>query len=246
MLHIFICEDNKTYRERIEKIVNKHLFSHDLDMKLALSAENPAELLKYMEEHPKQCGLYFLDIDLQSDINGLELAAQIKIKDVSATIVFITTHSEMMHYVFRLKIEAMEYILKDSPPEEVKQRIIACMQTAYQRFLDGKHSNNQYFTVNIGGRKRNILYDDIMFFESSTDRRNKILLHKIGSMIEFYGTIADVSNLGPPFCKCHQSFVVNVNYVTHIDDRNRKAEMIDGTIIPIARRKIAEFLASIG
>ena len=215
-------------------------------MKLTLSAENPAKLLKYLETHSNQSGLYFFDIDLQSDINGIELAEQIKKKDISATIVFITTHSEMVHYVFRLRIEAMEYILKDSPQEEIEQRVVACMQTAYQRFLDGKHSSNKYFTVKIGGRKRNILYDHIMFFESSTDRRNKILLHKPDSMIEFYGTIADISNLGPPFCKCHQSFVVNVNYVTHVDDRNRKAEMTDGTIVPIARRKIAEFLASIG
>jgi len=246
MLHIFICEDNKAQRARMEGIVNRHLLLEDFDMNIALSVENPAVLLNYLETHRIQSGLYLLDVDLQSDINGIELAAKIKKMDVSATIVFITTYSEMMHYVFRLKIEAMEYILKDSPPEEIEQRVIECMRVAYQRFLDGKHTKSKYFTVKIGEQKLNILYDDILFFESNTSRRNKILLHKSNSILEFYGTISDVSNLGPPFCKCHQSFVVNVNYVKRIDSHNRIAEMVDDTIIPISRRKMTEFLEYMG
>jgi len=214
-------------------------------MKHVLSAENPAALLQHIQTHGGQSGLYFLDIDLHSDINGIELAAKIKKLDISATIVFITTHSEMMHYVFRLKIEAMEYILKDSPPQEVEQRVVDCMQMAYQRFLGGKHSSGKYFTAKIGGRQRNIPYDDIMFFESSTERRNKIILHKANSIIDFYGTIADVSGLGPPFYECHQSFVVNINYVKQVDTRTREIEMTDGTIVPVARRKMTEFMANV-
>jgi len=247
VLHILICEDNPAQRARIEKIVNQHLLSDDFDMELALSADNPATLLEHLETHRDQSGLYFLDVNLQSDINGIELAAKIKKIDVSATIVFITTHSEMMQHVFRLKVEAMEYILKDSQPEEIEQRVAACMSTAYQRFLAGKHAKNKYFTAKFGAQKLNILYDDILFFESSAECRNKILLYKRNSVLEYYGTITGVSNLGPPFCRCHQSFVVNINHVKCVDAFNcKKAEMTDGTMIPIARRKMAEFLKCIG
>lgn len=246
MLHIFICEDNEVHRARIEATVNRYLFSDDFNMKLALSADNPAALIEYLKTHKDQSGLFFLDIDLQSDINGIELAAKIKEMNVSATIVFITTHSEMVHYVFRLKVEAMEYILKDSPPEEIEQRIIECIQAAYQRFLDGKHSKIKYFTVKIGNQRLNVPHGDILLFEPSAVQRNKLLLHKVNSTLEFYGTINDVSNLGLPFFKCHQSTVVNINHVTRVDAVSREAEMIDGAIISIARRKMAEFLKCMG
>ncbi|MCL2866095.1 MAG: LytTR family DNA-binding domain-containing protein [Lachnospiraceae bacterium] len=242
MLHILICEDNEVHRTRMETIVNRYLFSDDFDMKFALSVDRPDMLLAYLETYQNQNGLYFLDIDLQSEMNGIELAAKIREKDVSATIVFVTTHSEMMHYVFRFKIEAMDFIVKDDSLENIEQRMIECMQTAYQRFLDGKRGMVKYFTVKVGNQKLNIPYDDILFFEPSINQRNKIILHRVNSTLEFYGTINDVSDFGLPFYKCHQSFVLNVNHVKCVDTINRTAEMIDGSTIAIARRKMTEFL----
>jgi len=242
VLRILICEDDPTQRARVEQIVNRQLLSDDFDMDIALSVDNPAALLEYLEAHQDQSGLYFLDVDLQGDINGIELATKIKKTDVSATIVFITTYSEMAHLVFRLKIEAMDYILKGNPPDVIEQRIVECMHMAYQRFLDGKHAKSKYFTAKIGAQKLNIPCNEILFFEASTERRNKILLYKLNSVLEFYGTITDAATLGPPFCKCHQSFVVNLDHVKRVDTHSNRAEMIDGTSIPIARRRMAEFL----
>jgi len=245
MLNIFICEDSKVQRNRMEAIVNKYLLSNDYDMKLALSADNPTALLTYLKAHQVQSGLYLLDVDLQSDINGIELAAIIKEIDVSATIAFITTHSEMVHYAFKLKVEAMEYILKDHSPEEIEQRVVECMQLSYKRFLDGKHTNTKYFTAKVGDQRLNIPYDDILFFESITEQRNKIFLHKLNGTLEFYGTIHAASQLGLPFCNCHQSFTINVNHINSIDTVSREVEMTDGTIIPVAKRKMVEVLKNI-
>jgi len=243
MLHIMICEDNDVQRAHIEGIVNKYLRGDD-DMVLTLSTANPAEILENIQAHSIQNGLYFLDIDLQSDIDGFDLATKIKEIDISATIVFITTHSELVHNVFLLRIEAMEYILKDSPPEDIKKRIIECIQTAYQRLLAGKHTGRRYFTAKIGTSKVNTPYDDIVYFESSIRPRNKILLHKVDGELEFYGTVADIANLDSPFFQCHKSFVVNMNYVVRVE--NRQAQMANGTFIPISRRKITEILTLMG
>ena len=245
MLNIFICEDEKTQRNRLEAIVNKHLISDDFYMKLALSADNPFALLTYLKTHRVQSGLYLLDIGLESEINGIELAVEIKEIDVSATIVFITTHSEMMHHTFKLKVEAMEFILKDHSPEEIEQRVIDCMQVAYKRFLDGKHSSTKYFPVKIGNQHFNIAYNDILFAESKPEQPNKVFLHKLNGTLEYYGTLYAISDLGLPFFNCHRSIVVNVNHIKSVDSVRREAKMTDGTIIPVAKRKMAEVLKNI-
>jgi len=242
MLNILICEDNTAQRTRMERIVSKYILSGDFEMSLALSIENPDTLLSYVEAHRISSGLYILDIDLQYYINGIELAAKIRELDVSATIVFITTHSEMVHYAFKLKVEAMVYILKDNTPEEIEQRVIECIQTAYERFLNGKHAERKYFTIKIGSQHLYIPYEDILYFESSVDNRNKIVLHKVNGMLEFRGTIGSISHLELPFCKCHQSFIININHVKRLDTILREVEMADGTVIAIAKRKVSEVL----
>jgi len=242
MLGIFICEDNEIQRKRMEDVVNKHLLSDDLDMELALSADNPHDLLTYIKANEIQSGLYFLDVDLQSDINGIELAAEIKKIDLSAVVVFITTHSELVHYAFKLKVEAMEYIIKDLLPEEIEQRVVECMQVAYERFLGGRRMRVKYFTAKVGTQRVNIPYNDILFFESSFESRNKIFLHKVNGTLEFYGTIGATAKLSLPFCNIHQSFTVNVNHVKSVDVATREATVVDGTILPVAKRRLTYLL----
>ena len=239
---VLICEDTRQHRKFFEDIVKKHLMSEDFDMSLALSTDSPSKLLAYLKEHPKTQGIYLLDVHLQSEINGIELAAEIKNIDKSATIVLITTHSEMVHFAFKLKVEAMDYILKDSPPEVIERRIVECIDVAYNRLLDGTRAAVKHFVVKIGNRKLRVPFDEILYFESGHAQRNKICLHKPNGTLDFYGTINDISSLGLPFLNCHQSFVVNMNYIKSVDSNLREIVMSNGVVIPIAKRKVTEIM----
>jgi len=246
MLHILICDDDPKQRARIEAIVRKQLISDEADMKLAGSADNPSALLKYLENHRIQSGLYFLDVDLQSDLHGFELAAEIRKLDVSATIVFITSFAERIQEVFQYRVEAMDYIVKSDSAEEVERRVIECIQLAYARYLRGKHSNDKFFPVKAGDQTLNIPYDDILFFETSTEFRHRVLLHRKNDSTEFYGKISEIEKLGPPFFRCHHSFVVNVKHVRRVDTTRREAEMVNGETIPIAVRRMKGLLKCMG
>jgi len=241
-LHIFICEDDRIQRERLEKTVCELISSTDLDVSISLSTDSPIALLEYLESHQVQSGLYFLDIDLQCDINGIELGAIIRKSDIFATIVFITTHSEMTPLIFTHKVEAVDYIIKDSSPSEITQRILECIQIAYKRFHDDKHKNIKYYSINVGKQTLNIPYDKIVYFESSVNQRNKLVLHTIDSMVSFRGHISDIAKLGLPFCICHQSYVVNVNNIKSVDSVSRSLEMINGSIVAVSKRRHSEII----
>jgi len=222
--------------------VNDYLFSGEYDMKVALSADNPGAVLEYIEANPGQSGLYFLDVDLQCEINGIELAVKIREKDVSATIVFITAHSDMMRYTFSRRVEAMEYILKINSPDEIEQKIVECMQVAYKRFLGGKHSTTKYYSASIGHSVINVPYDEILYFESSVDNRNSLLLHTANSALKFRGYLTDVAKLGPPFYWCHKSYIVNINNIKSIDKAKRIITMKNDEELVTSRRRVPEIL----
>jgi len=244
MMKIFICEDDLVQRKKVEILVNKYIIEEALDMKLTLSADNPTAVLEHLKNSPVVSGLYFLDVDLKNEINGIELAAQIRDIDVSATIVFITTHAEMTPVVFRLKVEAMDYVVKDSPAEEIERRIKECMNLSYERYLNGKYTGEKLFQIKTKDNIVNIPFDDILFFEVEPDRSidHQIILYTATKKIKFRSSIRRLAKEHGEFFVCHQSIAVNLNKIKEVDRKKLEVTMVNGDIIPVSHRKVAGLL----
>jgi len=246
MLHVLICEDDPMQRAQIESIVSKQIAAENYEMELVLSAGNPSHILHYLKTRPDTNGLYFLDVDLQHDeMNGIELGAKIRELDMLATIVFITTHEELSHLVFKYKVEAMDYIIKDKP-EEIEGRVMECMLLAYKRYLESSTSTPTHYQVKFNEQVLNISYDEILFFETHPAVRHRVVLHTTNQLIEFRGQISALAKSSPDLYHCHQSFVVNTKLIKSVDKGNLKIEMINGTRVPVAARKISKLLKMIG
>jgi len=245
MLNIIICEDDLRHRMWIESVIQKHIVEKKHDIKLALSTVDPIEVLDYMEAHPGEQRLYFLDVDLQHEINGIALGAEIRKADQFAKIVFITTHDEMAHLTFQHKIQAMDYIIKDYT-DDITQRIAECISKAYQLHQKELSGEAKSFVVNTNGTLWHIPYDDILFFETSPSTGKRLILHTEDGEIDFRGIISDVAKLVPEFYRCHQSFIVNPSKIIRVDKATKEVEMANGKIIPVAVRKMAELLRLVG
>ena len=238
MLRVLICEDNQTCRTFVENIVNEYIITKDCDMKLALSTGSPTEILAHLEVSQVKGGLYILDVDLRAQINGIELGAKIREQDISATIIFITTHSELAPLVFRHKVEAMDYIIKDETDEEVKARTRECMQSAYERYLAGRSPKGKIFTIKIGDQRLNFPQEDILYFETdpSPSASKKIIIRTQTGKTEFRGALNELEKIGTEFYRCHASIVVNVNKIKCVNSTAREVEMLNGDYLPVSRR----------
>ena len=114
MLEIFICEDNLAQRAYLEQLIQQAIVLNDWEMMLRLSTESPLEILAYLEKHPQTQGIYFLDVDLNTKMNGIQLGAEIRNRNPHGKIIFITAHNELLPLTFQYKVEAMDYIAKDN------------------------------------------------------------------------------------------------------------------------------------
>ncbi|MEK5271194.1 LytTR family DNA-binding domain-containing protein [Aeribacillus sp. FSL K6-8394] len=234
MFFIYICEDNLSERKFIEKCVENYIMIEDLDAKLKLSTDDPHLLINHVQENPNDTGLYFIDVNLQTDMNGLELARKIRDLDVTGKIVFITTHSELSFMTFTYKIEAMDYIIKENLGE-LTGRIRDCIDVSYKRYLCEKGGKQKIFKYKVGNQIRTVNYSDIIFFESSSVP-HKIIMHLENSNVEFYGTIKELEGLGEEFCRCHKSYVVNKNNIKYIDKTNKRVVMKNDEICLVSVR----------
>lgn len=227
MLKVYVCEDIKVQRERMKSVIENIILMEDMDMEVVMVSSNPYDILE-TARNTEEVGIYFLDIDLQADINGLELAKEIRKYDPRGFIVFVTTHSEMSYMTFIYKLEAMDFILKDAQAEEVSKRVYECMLKANERFGSNNNRVQDVFTVKANDRKYSVEYDEIMFFETSTNV-HKIILHCKNRVMEFYGKIKELeSELDDRFYRCHRSFLVNKNNIREIDYEEKVIHMING------------------
>ncbi|MCI9270987.1 MAG: response regulator transcription factor [Dorea sp.] len=219
MLDIFVCEDHAAQRRAVVQIIQNTVLIEELDMRLVLDTKDPYTLLEKIRTN-ENTGIYFLDIDLSSNMNGLQLAQQIRLFDPRGFIIFITAHSELSFMTFQYRVEAMDFVLKDNPAE-MKVKIRECLLHAMERYTLDTNRTHKVYTAQIGGRKISIDYNDIFFFETSSNI-HKVILHAKDRQIEFNGTMKELAGvLDGNFVRCHRSFLANKNNIKEIDAKNR-------------------------
>lgn len=218
-LKILICEDDPKQRERMESIIQNYIMIEEKPMEIEISTSDPYALLE-ASKNMTDIGCYFLDIQLESDINGIKLGSEIRKHDPVGNIIFVTSHSELTYLTFVYKLAAMDFIFKDDI-DELRTRIIDCLETALKR-LDLLTKDNTVETMELkqGSNSVYVNYDDVMFFESSP-KSHRLIAHLDNRQIEFYGNLRELAQIDGRFFRCHNSFVLNRHNITHVDAKER-------------------------
>lgn len=236
MLKIFVCEDNKEQRERFTKIIEDVILIEDYDMEVTLATENPNDIIECISE-ASTSGLYFLDVDLKSSMNGIELAKRIREYDPRGFIVFVTTHAEMSYLTFIYKVEAMDYIIKDNY-NNIKERIHQCIADANKKYSAKATDIQKIFSIKVDDKIINIEYNKILFFETSPTI-HKVIVHAVDRQVEFYAKMKAIEEqLDERFYRCHKSYIVNKDNIKEVDLSNRCIHMINGEECLISTRML--------
>lgn len=204
-------------------------------MQIVQATADPHVILKEIRT-AENTGLFFLDIDLKSDMNGLTLAQRIRQIQPRCFIVFITSHSEMSFLTFQYKAEALDFIVKDST-EHIKAKIHECLLDVSSKYTSLNNSITRTFTINQNDKRIVIDYSDILFFETSSNI-HKIILHAKKRVIEFTGQLKDIEQqLDYRFYRCHTSYIINKDNISDVDFKELQVHMNNGESCPISVRK---------
>ena len=234
-LSVFICEDNDRWRREMKRMVADFIALMDYPIEFALVTGNPLEVLEAVKGNPLGNSLYILDVDLGHKINGIELAQKIRELDTVGKIIFVTTHAEWSYLTFRHKVEAMDYIIKDSV-ESVKKQIDDCLEATY-KFFEKATQKKETFQVKSALGIMIIPVNEILYFESH-HKSHKLILHTLKKRYEFRGTMREVLTGSDNFSQCHKAYIVNCENVVSVTrvGGTGEAEMKNGAILPVSRK----------
>lgn len=221
MTEVYLCDDEPVWTERMEQAVSDFIVNSDWELKVVCRAALPHELLDCLSQHDTLGGIYFLDIDLQSEINGLELGARIRESDPEAVLIFVTTHDELVMDTFRLKLQAMDYIIKDSG--SLRSQIADTLCTVESRY---HHSAGRLTAPRIrldtGSSCHFVRKDDIYFVESEKNM-HKLFVHLRSEVFTISMSLKDIAEqLGDRFILCRRGCLVNPLHVDRMDRSTRE------------------------
>lgn len=236
MLPIYICENNEAQLNFIKKTINNTIFIEDMDASVVCATRSPSHLLAYLRTHPAP-SLYFLDVELNDEMNGFTLALEIRKYDPRGYIVFVSTCSELAHFVFRYKIEAMDYISKANP-KELATRIKECLFRTFELYTAPLNTIHKTIALRIDRRVITFKMDEIYCIETSGEA-HKIRICQRNSQTELFYSLKDIVNqLDDSFFRCHKSCIVNLAHIRSIDKKACTLTLDNGKGCIVATRLV--------
>ncbi|MCM1497807.1 MAG: LytTR family DNA-binding domain-containing protein [Clostridium sp.] len=195
------------------------------EVKLYLDAE---ELLVDVKQKNVRYDLYFLDIYMKESADGIELAKELRSLDEEAVICFVSTSEEFYREAYDLY--AVQYLIKPVQRKAVEQ-LLKKVENSFVR------NKKQVLTFTWRKAAYSISYGKILYISSMGNTLS--ICCKDGTVQKSTGKLSDFECLVDRnvFCRCHQSFLVNMYQVDSIRGSDL---MISDCRIPVSRRYYAD------
>ncbi|MCM1174565.1 MAG: LytTR family DNA-binding domain-containing protein [Blautia sp.] len=228
-MRVAVCDDEKEVQRLLagkikELCPEAGVYSYGSGEELLLAKE-PFDIL-------------LLDIQMAGR-NGMETAAELRKRNKSTILIFITALEE---YVFQaFDVGAFHYLVKPFTDEKFEMVFAAAVEQYRSRERMGcvlaAEAEERYIVVKTGGVSTRILTKDIVYAEVFN---RKVMIHSIHRDIEYYGKLSDLEKqLGEDFFRAHRANLVHFKYV---EKYNASEIWLEKGHALMARQNYAEFV----
>lgn len=228
MYPIIMCEDDSIQLQQLNDLIKNYITFHSNLFKIELSATGPKQVVDYLNKNNPQHGIYLLDIDLQADMNGIQLAEIIRQQDVQAEIIFVTTHDEMAPLTLKHKVAALDFIEKDQELDNFRQELYDALGYAKELIDKTRTVQKKGFSFEVGTQVYNLDKSEVVLVEAS-DIPHRLNLASTNGQFEFYGKLTELEEKYSFLFRISRSCLINPENIHHVDFSIREVGLIDGS-----------------
>lgn len=220
MIKIAICEDSDIERKVLKRLIAFFMSERGLAYELE-TFENAEELMDGYENHPFD--LILLDIHM-GKIDGVEAGRRLRALDAEVEIAYCTSSKEFA--IAAYEIHALGYLLKPYEPVKISAMLDYFVQ---------KHPQNNQNYIEVKSQRKSVIipFKEIIYAESD----NKVVyIHTTNKGdIKVYNKLDNLEEQmrDARFLRCHQSYLVNMDYVAGLVDFD--FIMMNDDVIPIRK-----------
>jgi len=207
MLNFVLCDDNLNIVKKLKEMLEILFVKNDIDAKIGLYTDSPEKVLEYEKENIVD--ILVLDINLNSNISGIDLAKTIRKRNKKVYVIFSTGHLEYSLVAYSVK--TFDYLPKPITIER--------LEITLKRLLEdlNNSSSNNFIKLN---NKTIIKEKEINYIKK--DGMKLIFCTGAGNY-ETYSSFNKIESLLPDnFVRCHKSYIANTNTIQNININNNK------------------------
>jgi Response regulator of the LytR/AlgR family len=210
MLHFIILDDDVVHNANTGKRLGSVFKKNGIEASIALNTTKPSEVIDYCSKNSNRNNVYLLDVNVQSKINGIDIAGIIREQDVKAYIVFISAYSEFV--MLSLKTRVFDYLIKPVCAETLE----ACVISINKDFTKSNNKNVQTISIKSGFVLHTLKVEEITYLEKFG---HILVVHTILGKIESSESLESIEKKldNRLFFRCHKSYIVNISYISQID-----------------------------
>lgn len=205
MLNFVLCDDNLNILKKLKEMLEILFVKNDIDAKIGFYTDQPEKVLEYEKENIVD--VLVLDINLNSNISGIDLAQQIRKNNKKVYIIFSTGHLEYSLVAYSVK--TFDYLPKPITLER--------LEITLNRLLDdlSNHSSKKFIKLN---NKTIINENEINYIKKDG---MKLIFCTTSGNYETYSSFNKIqSSLPDNFIRCHKSYIANTNSIQNININN--------------------------
>ena len=201
MLNFALIEDDNSLLKELSHNLESIFMEYDYDAEIVLETGNVDELLSYVENN--RIDVLFLDIDLNSNLSGIEIAEKIRKNNKDCYIIFETAHLE--YGLLAYKYKTFDFI----PKPVTRQRLCDCIT----RLFEDVSGITRKF-IKLDNRNTIIAEDEIRYIKKDG---MKLIFHTDSRDYEIYSSFSKIQDKLPKnFVRCHKSFIANIDNITKV------------------------------
>lgn len=205
MLNFALCDDNLNVLSKFSKMLDLIFVNNELDGNIELTTSNPNEILEYLKNNPVD--VVILDIDLKSNISGLDIANKIRSINKKIYIIFATAHLEYLMLAYKCK--TFDYLPKPISVENLEKTVL-------RLFNDIHENNSRKDFIRLNNNNTIIRADSVLYIEKDHTR---LIFKTQNTDYSIYSSFNKIeSELPSNFKRCHKSYIVNVNNIKEINN----------------------------
>jgi len=215
-LNILIIEDELLIAEMLKEILI------ELGHNIVAIAKNYETAIQNLEKY-SEINFAFIDINLNSEKNGLDIAEKINTSFKEVPFIFLTSYSDTKTVQEAVSKKPQSYLVKPF----TKSDLFIVLEV----FKSKNSSYSQTIEIKDGGLNTKIKHEDILWVKSENiyiEIKTKLKTYILRKSLDRFLENLDNSN----FIKIHRSYIINVRQISSI---NKQCVFINDQKIPISR-----------
>ena len=211
MINVIICDDNEKDRNNVSKIVKDYMGKNKVEYNLHLYEDYNKKFYSILDRKiPFK--IYLLDIETPSK-SGIDVAREIRRKDVDSVIIFLTAHEELGNIVLKNDLMFLSFINKF---DDLENRLNNSLKKSLELL---KHKNVIRFS------DKNILYtiniNDILYITKESFERKTIIKTDYAEFKVNKSLAEIIEMLDNRFIRTHRACYINSDRKVTIDKGKR-------------------------